>query len=221
MTCEVANGSADAALPVRTLGPARSGRAVLALAMALVVIAAACFSCSPGPTSPPLETEVPIGATPWPNGTVGQYGLRIDPSLLAQLPGDVGAYPLAEDAETEMEALDDADLAKTFDSYAAASIGEISDDNWLRVVIGHLKPASQTADFYTAWVEQYASGACSQADGVSTSGQQTINDWIVDTATCAGGPVVYTLALGNGTILSMFGFGAKDLGRVLIDALYS
>lgn len=185
------------------------------------MVAAAGVSCSPGPTAAPFETEVAIGATPWPNGTIGQYGLRIDPSLLAQLPGNVGAYPLAEDADSELTALDDADLARTFDGYAAAAIGQLGEDNWLRVVIGHLKPASQTADVYTAWVEQYATGACSQADGVTGSSQQTINDWIVDTATCGGGPVVYTLALGNGTILSMFGFGAKDLGRMLIDALYS
>jgi hypothetical protein len=31
---------------------------------------------------------------------------------------------------------------------------------------------------------------------------------------------VYTLSLGNGTILSMYGLGPKDLGKTLIGALY-
>jgi hypothetical protein len=53
------------------------------------------------------------------------------------------------------------------------------------------------------------------------SSQETINFWIVDKSSCAGGPVVYTLTLGNGVVLSMFGFGPLDLGRRLINAIYT
>jgi hypothetical protein len=138
---------------------------------------------------------------------------------MGRLPRNVGAYPLIEDTDSEAAALDDADLAKTFDNYAAAAIGVIGDADTLQLVIGHLRPETQTADIYTAWVSEYDTGACSQADGVASSSQTTINDWLVDVATCAGGPKVYTLKLDSGTILSMFDLGPKDLGRVLINQL--
>ena len=196
----------------------RSSRAAAILA-ALTIVAAVAAGCGPAPTGTPNETEIAPGPTTWPSGTTGQYGLHIDPSLLGLLPRNVGAHPLAEDVGSEMAALDDADLAKTFDNYAAASIGLIGDVDWLQLVIGHPRPETQTADVYTAWASEYATGACSQASGVSGSSQTTINDWVVDVSTCAGGPIVYTLTLGNGTILSMFDLGPKDLGRMLINQL--
>lgn len=198
------------------------GRTTLALAALLTAIALAGAACAiPAPT--PEFTAVPIGATPWPHGTTGQYGLHIDPTLLAKLPHSISAMPLVEGADLESVAMDDADLAKTFDRYAAAAIGAIGDTDWLYVAIGHFKadPESDAyPDIYAAWVDQYATGACSQANGVSDTSQETINDWLVDVATCRGGPVVYSLSLGGGLVLSMFGVGPRDLGRKLIGALY-
>jgi len=177
--------------------------------------------CAPAVTPTlPLYTEVPIGPTAWPAGTIGQYGLHIDPTLLARLPATVDAYQIVEDPDSESVAMGDPDLARTFDRYSAARIGEIGDTNWLALVIGHFS-ASAGSDAYSGWVDDYATGACSQANGVVDQGQETINFWNVDTATCGGGPVVYTLSLQNGIVLSMFGFGPLDLGRRLIDSLYS
>ncbi len=199
----------------------RPARVRTALAGAVAVIALAVAACGQaGATGTPTETQIPFGPTPWPSGTTGQYGLHIDPSLLGLLPRTVDAYQIVESGDLEKAALDDADLARTFDNYAAASIGMIGEDNWLQLVIGHLRADAQTPDVYTSWVSDYATGACSQADGVSGSSQPTISDWIVDVATCAGGPVVYTLSLGKGTILSMYGLGPRDLGRKLIASLY-
>jgi hypothetical protein len=164
---------------------------------------------------------VPIGPTIWPSGTVGQYGLRIDPSLMGKLPSSVGGLALQEDPGSESGALTDANLPNTFDGYAAASIGLVGNTDWLYVAIGRLKPDKQNnADFYTAWVVEYATGACSQADGVASSSQQMIGDWTVDVSTCNGGPVVYTLSLGSGLLLSMWGMGPHDLGRKLIESLH-
>jgi hypothetical protein len=202
----------------RALGMGRTTLALGALITAIAVAGAACNGAGPTPTS--RYTVVPIGATAWPSGTTGQYGLHIDPSLLARLPKSVVAKPLVEDAESESVAMDNADLAKTFDGYASAKIGEIGDDNWLKLVVGHFRIANQTPDVYSAWVDQYAAGACSQADGVSSTTQQTINDWFVDVATCGGGPIVYTLSPSEGVVLSMFEFGPRQLGRQLIVALY-
>jgi hypothetical protein len=198
---------------------ATAPRVAAALLAAVVVCVAAC-GISPPTVAPLTYTAVPIGPTVWPSGTVGRYGLRIDPSLMGKLPASVGALALVENPGIETQVLDDADLANSFDGYAAASAGVLGDPDWLYVAIGRLKPDKQdNADFYTAWVEEYATGACSQADGVSGSSQQTINDKIVDVSTCKGGPIVYTLALGNGLLLSMYGLGPRDLGRKLIESL--
>lgn len=209
------------------LGGGRPGRGrratargpfVLAAAAAAIVLAfAAC--ASPAPTDSPSETQIVVGPSAWPSGTTGQYGLHIDPSLLGLLPRTIDAYPLVENTDSELAALDVADLANTYDRYAAASIGLIGEDNWLQLVIGHLKDPG-SSDIYSAWVSEYASGACSQADGVSGTSQTTINGFVVDVSTCSGGPIVYTLIIGNGDIVSMYDLGPKDLGRQLIQSLY-
>ena len=54
---------------------------------------------------------------------------------------------------------------------------------------------------------------------MSGSSQPTINTWVVDVSTCTGGPIVYTLILGDGLLLSMYDLGPKDLGRMLINQL--
>ena len=47
-----------------------------------------------------------------------------------------------------------------------------------------------------------------------------IGDWHVDRAFCGGGFLVYSLSLGNGVLLSMFGSGPADLSHKLIEAIY-
>ena len=203
----------------RLCRPSRRVKAVLAaLAVASALSLAGCDGVGATPT--PQYTAVPIGATPWPNGTTGQYGLRIDPSLLTRLPKFVGAQPIVEDAESEIVAMGNADLAKTFDGYVAAKAGEIADDNWLALVIGHFTPENQTADFYSAWVDQYAAAGCSQASAVTATNQETVGDFVVDEATCGGGPTVFTLHLDSGVVLSMVSDGPLDFGRQLIKAIY-
>jgi hypothetical protein len=188
--------------------------------LALLLVAGAVVACGPAASPTPDYTQVPIGPTAWPNGTTGQYGLHIDPTLLAKLPGNVAAHALVEDAGDEMAAMDNADLAKNFDAYAAASIGEPTDTDWLTLSIGHVKPEIAFSDFYSSWADQYATGACSQANGVTSSDQVQIGDWQVDRSYCGGGFLVYSLSLGNGLILSLFGSGPADLSRQLIQAIY-
>ena len=209
----------------------RRGPVAVALAALLVVTALAGASCSPAATpTAPLFPEVPIGPTPWPNGTTGQYGLHIDPTLLKLLPATVDAYPIVEDPDNEASYLDDPDRAGYFDNLAAAQIGVPSDADWLVLEIAHFKTdaaspspsaSSDGSDPLENWIADYADQACSQASGVASTSQETINFWIVDTAQCAGGPVVYMFPMGTGDVLSMFGFGPLDLGRRLIEALYT
>jgi hypothetical protein len=199
----------------------RRARTCFTLAAALAVVALAGAACDQATVTPaPLYTAYHIGPTPWASGTTGQYGLHIDPSLLGRIPRQVGAQPIVEDAATELVALDNADLARTFDNYASGSIGDVVDANWLKLTLAHFRPEYQDPDVLSAWADQYAAGACSQANAVASSKQETINLFVVYEATCAGGPVVYTVLLDNQVVLSMFDLGPKDLGRRLIEAIY-
>ena len=193
-------------------------RGVAALAVAAVALA----GCGGDTASPsPTYTAVPIGPTAWPSGTTGQYGLKIDPSLLGKLPAHAGAAPILEDAGSEAIVLDDADAAKTIDRYVAASAGGLLDPDWLNIAVVHFKPESQNVDVYSAWVDQYAQGACSQAGGGSGSDRtEDINGYTVDISTCAGGITVYTFQRGDWVVVSMYELGPKHIGRALIAAIY-
>lgn len=199
----------------------RSHVRLLPLVAVLVSVAAfAVSSCgvSVATTRPP-GTDVAIAPTPWPNGTVGRYGLRIDPTLLGKLPAQVGGNPIVEAAGTEAQDLDNPDLPAAFDGIAEGSLGDITDANWLRVSIGRLRPEAQTDDFYTSWRDQYDQGVCSRADGVASVQLQTIADWPVDVATCNGGVIAYTVRISDGLLVSAQDLGPRRLGRQLILAI--
>ncbi len=152
----------------------------------------------------------------------GQYGLHIDPSLLKRLPITIGGIALSEDAGEEEQRMADPELPKTIDRLAAAMASpDITAQDVLRLEIVHFKTEAQNEDAYTAWIDQYATEACSQASGVAESHQETINNiWLTDVSTCNGGAVVYSVSLGDGQYLSMFDIGPKDLGRMLLNNLF-
>jgi hypothetical protein len=197
---------------------ARPAVLLVAVAALLALAAGACGTTVATPS--PDQTSVPIGPTPWPSGTVGQYGLRIDPSLLKRLPIAVGGIALVEDAGTEAVEMDDPALPTKVDSLAAAMAGDVLDPNFLRVEVVRFKPMAQDADVYSQWIDDFAAGVCAQANGVGDSSQDTINGWFVDITTCNGGPIAYSLSLGDGEYLSMFDNGPKGLGRMLLSNLF-
>ena len=188
----------------------------LALVAVLAVVAGGCGSATATPTS--LYTVVPIGPTPWPNGTVGQFGLRIEPKLLARLPIAISGLAMNEDTESEQTQLDDSTMGDV-EAMAAAKYGDILSGDGLQVWIVRFKPDKQTPDVYSQWIDDYAAGACSQVTGDPIPSQETINNWVVDITTC-GSVSSYSLALGDGEYLSMMGLGSKDFGRLLIQQLH-
>ena len=219
------------ALLARLVRP-RTGPTAATLAALAVVTAVSLSGCSynvvaqtptPEPTGtgvrPGIATQVPIEATPWPNGTIGADGLRIDPSLMSNIPSIVGGNPLVEYVEVESAALDDSHYADAFSSYYAAHLGDITDLNWVEVTLGALKPDAQSQDFYTSWRDDWFNAACSQADGIGSTSLQQINDWQVDVATCKGGVMAYTLRLDAATLVSIMDLGPRRLGRQLISAI--
>jgi hypothetical protein len=202
--------------------------ALAALAVAAAVVSGCTYNViaqtptpEPTPTGvrPGIATQVPIGATPWPNGTTGAYGLRIDPSLLSNIPSIVGGNPLVEDAAVESAALDDSHYADAFTSFYAANLGDVTDLNWVQVNIGALQADAQSQGFYTSWRDDWFNATCSQADGIGSTSLQTINGWQVDVATCKGGVDAYTLSLDNGILLSIADFGPRRLGQELIEGI--
>jgi len=203
----------------------RIAAAILVILAASVVVAGCNNSVvvTPPPgsvdTGTGLTTEVPIGATPWPNGTTGAYGLRIDPSLSNNLPAYVGGNPLVEDAGTEVLALGDRRYAEVFEAYYVAQVGSITDLNWVQVTVARLKGAAIGPDFYASWREDWFDSACSQAGGIGSTSKETINDWQVDLATCTGGVRAYTLSLSDGILVSIVDLGPRRLGRQLIEAI--
>jgi len=191
--------------------------AILAGLAAVTVLASGCGTSVA--TTTPETTTVQIGATPWPNGTVGRYGLRIDPTLLSKLPALVGGNPIVQSADAEAQDLENPDLPANFDGIAEGGIGDITDANWLRVSIGRLRPEAQTDDFYSNWTDQYAQGVCSQADGVASVQQETIADRSVEVATCKGGVIAYTVRIADDILVSAQDLGPRRLGRQLMEAL--
>jgi hypothetical protein len=181
--------------------------------------AAACSpAANPTPTPRP-PTEVPILPTPWAHGTIGQYGLRINPGLISNIPAVVGGNPLVEDTTLEIAAMDDPQYATAFISYYVAGLGRITDLNWLEVTVGERKTDAVDEAFYTNWRDSWFRAACSQADGIQSTTQEQINDWPVDVAICTGGVNAYTLSLDNGVIVSIMDLGPRRLGRQLIQGI--
>jgi hypothetical protein len=211
---------------LRIAGPLIATLAALGLAAAVVSgcsynVVAQTPTPEPPATGvrPQVAVQVPIGATPWPNGTTGADGLRIDPSLLRSIPSVVGGNPLVEDVAVESAALGDSHYADAFTSFYAANLGDVTDLNWVQVNIGALQADAQSEDFYTSWRDDWFNATCSQADGIGSTSVQTINDWQVDVATCSGGVDAYTLSLDNGILISIADFGPRRLGKELIEGI--
>jgi hypothetical protein len=200
---------------------------IVAVALAIAVAGCSYAVVVQTPTVPPvptdvgpaIATQVSIAATPWPNGTVGADGLRIDPSLMSDIPSVVGGNALVEYVEVESAALDDAHYADAFTSYYAARLGDVTDLNWVEVTLGALKPDAQSQDFYTSWRDDWFNATCSQASGIASTSVQQINDWQVDVAICTGGVDAYTLTLDDGVLVSIADFGPRRLGKELIDGI--
>ncbi len=207
------------------IGPGLRG-APLAAAFGLVVVAvAACSSSTVVPTAPPdtgrpaVVTDAPIAPTPWPNGTTGKYGLRIDPRLAGQLPSSVGGNPLVEDTFAEIDAMGESQYGASFDAMYIAQVGEPTDLNWVQATVATVKGGAIGDEFYASWRDAWYKLVCTQAGGLASSSRETINDWQVDIGLCSGGARAYVLELDNGVLLSLVDVGPRQLGRELIQAL--
>ncbi len=196
-----------------------AGRARLAALAAVAIALAGCTYTVTVTQSAPTSYDYPIAPTPWPNGTVGASGLRINPSLLANVPINVGGSPLIEDVIQELQALDDPAYSTAFISYYAARINDIASPNWLLVTLEERRPDAQNEEFYAQWRDGWFGVACSQAGGLDSASVESINGWQVDIGACNGGVTAYVLALDNGVLVSAMDLGPRRLGRQLIQGI--
>lgn len=186
--------------------------------------ALAVGACGSAPATQPIPTGVdltvgPIRATPWPNGTVGRFGVRVDPGLLSRLPSSVGGLPVVESVDLERSPLDSQDTATTVESFVSAYIGDVNRPDWAAISVLRLRPEAAGATNYPALRDDFMNGACSQAGGVASTTSEQIGDRAVDVGRCVGGPIAYTVRLDSRTLVTALEMGARQLGRQLIAAV--
>ncbi len=137
---------------------------------------------------PPPVTGTPSsgsGGQPLASGSV-----RIDPSLLTQLPSTVSGT---------------ADLSTS--DVAVASVVR-------------LKPGVYSDEYFRSWRETFDTGACSQAGGVAGSAESVIAGRRTFIGHCAGGVFTYHVYLPAGAaIVSISSLGERRLGERIVEGI--
>jgi hypothetical protein len=224
----------------RAVAPAAVPKALAAgLATLLLLVVSGCAQAptsKPSPSgisgsSPPPATGTP-GTSPSP-GTGGSPAtaspspssppsgaIRIDPGLLAVLPGTVGGVTLSESPETEGPTATDRKLAASVDRLVSAFASSADGSDFALVWVIALKTGAFSDAFYSDWRETFNQGACSQAGGVTGSAESTIAGRAVFVGRCAGGLLTYHAYLPAANfIVSISSFGTNRYGDLLIQGL--
>jgi hypothetical protein len=167
---------------------------------------------------PPPVTGKPSSASggqPSASGSV-----RIDPSLLAQLPSTVGGIALVEDADTESHDAADPAHAADLAGLAVAIAADPSTPDLAVASVVRLKPGIYSDEYFRSWRETFDTGACSQAGGVAGSAESVIAGRRTFIGHCAGGVFTYHVYLPAGAaIVSISSLGARRLGELIMQGI--
>ena len=203
--------------------------------MLLIVLLAACSpSASPAPSLAPSLAPAPSAATPAspvvvastspgtsPGASPGASpAVPIDPSLLAILPSTVGGQPLTEVPEVEANLVSDPNLVATAAGLAVALGIDVGSGEFAYIAVIQLKPLVFGNAYYSSWRQSYDEGACSQSNGLKSTGTTTIAGRQVFTGTCNGGAETYHVHLaGPDRLVSITSVGTSHFGAIVLAAL--
>ncbi len=167
---------------------------------------------------PPPVTGTPSsgsGGQPLASGSV-----RIDPSLLTQLPSTVSGIALVEDVDTESHDAADPAHAADLAGLAVAIAADLSTSDVAVASVVRLKPGVYSDEYFRSWRETFDTGACSQAGGVAGSAESVIAGRRTFIGHCAGGVFTYHVYLPAGAaIVSISSLGERRLGERIVEGI--
>lgn len=194
--------------------------------MALTVLAAVAAlvlgACGPGPTSGPssVATTGPGGVGPPVTLPPGATPLvRIDTSLLAVLPEEVGGLSVLESAEAEGDAQANGSLASLSDGVAGALAIDPGTADFVLADVVRLRANAMSDAVFQAWRDTFDKGVCLDS-GVIGRAQARIGGRTVFVGTCGNGFRTYHTWIQDKNLLVTASAGGKrELGRLLFEAL--
>ena len=176
---------------------------------------------------PPPETGTPdVGqASPSSPATAsgsagGSPSVRIDPSLLAVLPTDVGGLAVTEDPQTEALDASDPSHAADLDAIARAVVANPSTSDLGVASVVRLRQGVFSDGYYRSWRETFDQGVCSRAGGVAGSAETVIGGRQAFVGHCSEGVLTYHVYLPDrNLIVSVMSLGDARLGEKLVAAI--
>ena len=185
-----------------SLAPSLSAVPSAAQSASPVAIASASPGVSPG-DSPGASPAVPINS-----------------GLLAILPPSVGGQPLTEVPEVEANLVTDPNLIANAAGLAVALGIDVGSGEFAYVAVIQLKPLVFGNAYFSSWRQSYDEGACSQSNGLKSTGTATIAGRQVFTGICNGGAETYHVHLaGPDRLVSITSVGTTHFGAIVLAAL--
>jgi hypothetical protein len=195
----------------------------------LAVLLGGCSpSISPAPSPTPAATASPTApptaiasVTPSATSSAGASpAVPIDPSLLAILPLTVDGQTISEVPDVEANLVTDPNLVANSSGLAVALGIDVNTGQFAYIAVIRLKPLVFGNAFFSSWRQSYDEGACSQSDGLKSTGSTTIAGRQVFTGICSGGAQTYHIHLvGPDRLVSITSVGASHYGSLVLAAL--
>jgi len=202
-------------------------RVAVALVAALALAALALAACDPGATPSPSGAASTVRGTVSP-GSLGPPAtvapgetplVRIDPSLLAILPGSVDGLSVLESSEGDADAASNSSLARIADAAVGALAIDPVSGNFVFPLVVHLRVGALDDAGFRSWRDAYDTGACA-GSGVVGHAESQLGGRTVFVGTCANGLHTYHAWLAErGILVSASAGGDRRLGEVLFASL--
>ncbi|MGH2511622.1 MAG: hypothetical protein ACRDGQ_02925 [Candidatus Limnocylindrales bacterium] len=143
--------------------------------------------------------------------------MPVDPLLLALLPATVDGQAITEIPEIEAQIGTDPDLLANAQALAVALGVNSATDDFAYIAVIQLKPLVFSNAWFVSWRQSYDQGACSQSNGLKSTGSTSIAGRQVFVATCIGGASTYHVHLaGPDRLISITAAGPGNYGALVM-----